>query len=75
MSLYHVSIDWSPHIAPQGQKGGQIMIVRVYVRGTDRATGYPVKWLIYEGYMSLAAIRHTQADGYIIEAAERGAIA
>ena len=49
------------------------MIVRVYVRGTDRQTGIPVKWHIYTGYASHSAIATWQADGYIVEAVERGA--
>ena len=49
------------------------MIVNVYVRGTDRRTGTPTKYHIYTGYASHSAIAIWQADGYIVEAAERGA--
>ena len=49
------------------------MVVRVYVRGTDRQTGNPTKYHIFTGYASRQAIALWQAGGYIVEMAERGA--
>ena len=51
------------------------MIVNVYVRGTDRRTGAPVKHWFYTGYASKTAIETWQAAGYLVTLAEaeRGA--
>lgn len=51
------------------------MVVRVYVRGTDRRTGAPTRYHIFTGYASHSAIATWQADGFIVESVERGAVA
>ena len=52
------------------------MVVRLYVRGTDRRTGAPTKYIIFTGYASMATIAGWQADSdFLVEMAEaeRGA--